>query len=376
MAARHRAVWLGRSLRFCKTMNAYLAKTLDWLHIQRSFRRMPSIDGRVHRLEEALCFLKSPNFIPVESQPAPVQFDEGVNFRFASPRPSAFQENNIAYGRLYRCAARWQEKPVILLLHGGGLTRGRKSCLKYRFAYPMIARRCNRAGFNAATLELPYNFQRHPRPSGPQPTQDVLRMAEAVAQAIAEIRALTGWFLAQSCSGVGLWGTSMGAWLAGLTVCRDPRLTAAVMTVPIVRSNAGIAERIIHRSRREAWRPVFRADEPLDATPFNLTSARPVIPKNNILLIGGIHDLVCPMKQIETLWQVWGQPDLWRLPHGHISFMSQRGLTGRVLGWLAPRMAGPCGAVKPDNAQHHPADASQPFSSAHVRGLLAGGSHR
>jgi pimeloyl-ACP methyl ester carboxylesterase len=328
-----------------------LAKTLDWLHLQRTFGRMPSDDGRVHRLEEALGFLKSPDFIPAESQPAPVQFDSGVNFRFASPRPSAFGENNIAYGRLYRCGERWQERPVILLLHGGGLMTGRKSSLKYRFAYPMIARHCNRSGFNAATLELPYNFQRHPRPPGPLPAQDFLRMAEAVAQAIAEIRALTGRFLAEGCPAVALWGISMGAWLTGLTVCREPRLTAVVMTVPTVHSNAGIVELILGRIRREAWRVTFDADEALDETPFNLTSAQPAIPRNNILLIGGSHDLVCPMKPIEVLWQVWGQPGLWRLPHGHISFMSERGLTERVLNWLRPRMGAPHGPVTPNNAQ-------------------------
>jgi hypothetical protein len=216
----------------------------------------------------------------------------------------------------------------------------------------MTARRCNRAGFNAATLELPYHFQRHPRPPGALPAQDWLRTAEAVAQAIAEIRALTGWFLAQGCSAVALWGISMGAGLTGITLCREPRLTAAVMTVPLVRNgNAGMLDLIVGRSRREAWRAPFQADEALDTTPLNLTLAQPVIPRNNILLIGGIYDLVCPMKQIEELWQVWGQPDLWRLPHGHISFMSQRGLTGRVLGWLAPRMAGLGGPVKPNNAQ-------------------------
>jgi pimeloyl-ACP methyl ester carboxylesterase len=327
-------------------MIAPLAKFLDRLHIQRSFRRMPSIDGRVHRLEEALRFLKGPDFIPAENQPAPVQFDRGVNFRFTSPRPSAFEENNIAYGRLYRCAEHWQERPVILLLHGGGLMRGRKTSLGYRFVYPATARRCNRAGFNAATLELPYNFQRHPRPPGALPTQDMLRMAEAVGQAIAEIRALIGWFLAEGCPAVALWGTSMGAWLAGMTVCREPRLTAVVMTVPTVHSNAGVVELIIRRSLREAWRVTSQADEALDATPFNLTLAQPVIPRNNILLIGGIHDLVCPMKPIEALWQLWGQPDLWRLPHGHISFMSQHGLTARVLDWLAPRLE----AVKKHNA--------------------------
>ena len=108
-------------------MIGHLAKIFDWLHIQRSFRRMPSIDGRVHRLEEALRFLNGPDFIPAECQPAPVQFDRGVNFRFPSPRPSTFEENNIAYGRLYRCGVRWQERPVILLLHGGGLMRAAKA---------------------------------------------------------------------------------------------------------------------------------------------------------------------------------------------------------------------------------------------------------
>jgi hypothetical protein len=79
--------------------------------------------------------------------------------------------------------------------------------------------------------------------------------------------------------------------------------------------------------------------------------AQPIIPRNNILLIGGIHDLVCPMDQIDTLWREWGQPNLWRLPHGHISFMSERGLTERVLSWLTPRMTAPYGPVTPNNAQ-------------------------
>jgi hypothetical protein len=168
--------------------------------------------------------------------------------------------------------------------------------------------------------------------------EDYLRMAEATAQAIAEIRALTGWLLEQGCPAVALWGVSMGGWLAGMTVCRDARFAAVVMTLPTVRSNAAMAEQIMQRSLRKAWRPLLQADEALDATPFNLTSAQPAIPRENILLIGGIHDLTCPIKPIEELHQIWGQPDLWRLPHGHISFMSDRGLTGRVLRWLTPRL--------------------------------------
>jgi len=33
-------------------------------------------------------------------------FDDASSFHFPTPRPGAFAENNVAYGRLYRCAER------------------------------------------------------------------------------------------------------------------------------------------------------------------------------------------------------------------------------------------------------------------------------
>jgi len=79
-------------------------------------------------------------------------------------------------------------RPVIVLLHGG------MDFPNHRFLFPLIGRRCNRAGFNAATMELPYHFQRHVR----QLDGGIhLRLAELMAQGVAEIRALTGWFLGE-----------------------------------------------------------------------------------------------------------------------------------------------------------------------------------
>jgi len=64
----------------------------------------------------------------------------------------------------------------------------------------------------------------------------------------------------------------------------------------------------------------------------------PVIPNENILLIEGIHDLFAERQPIEELWQKWQQPEIWRLPQGHISGVFAPGLTGRVLRWLEPRL--------------------------------------
>ena len=82
----------------------------------------------------------------------------------------------------------------------------------------------------------------------------------------------------------------------------------------------------------------------LNLTPLNLLTARPVIPEKNILLLEALHDsMMCPKEDTEDLWRAWGQPDIWRLPHGHVGVCCGfvPGLPGRVLLWLSPRLNKP-----------------------------------
>jgi hypothetical protein len=89
---------------------------------------------------------------------------------------------------------------------------------------------------------------------------------------------------------------------------------------------------------RKALEKQKAAREALDKTPMNLTLSQPVIPKENILLIQGRYDLLVEAEQTEELWQKWQQPEIWRLPHGHVSWMFTPGVTRRVLCWLSPRL--------------------------------------
>jgi hypothetical protein len=98
------------------------------------------------------------------------------------------------------------------------------------------------------------------------------------------------------------------------------------------------------QGERAAW-------EALNRTALNLTSAQPVIPTRNILLIETMHDLFVGKEGIEALWQVWGQPDIWRLRHGHVSKVFLPGLTGRVLLWLASRLDDASGKDNPPDSQ-------------------------
>ena len=151
-------------------MIAPLAKFIDWSVIRICFALLPQSVWREAanegglKMEQAVQFLNGPDFIPAESQPAQLEFGpdaRGERFRFPTPRPCEFAENNVVHGRLYRCADAWQERPVIVWLHGGSDFPGNQ------FMFDRFARRCQRAGFNAATLESPYHFQRRPRQYGP-----------------------------------------------------------------------------------------------------------------------------------------------------------------------------------------------------------------
>ncbi|HEY2841309.1 MAG TPA: alpha/beta hydrolase family protein, partial [Pirellulales bacterium] len=228
-------------------MISAIAKCIDWSVLQAEYaitrgsakvlrtdspfdrhfaRTGASLPESKWRLAEALEFLNGPDFVRAHSDLAQIEFDGPRNFKFPTPRPGKVEENNIVYGRLYRCAERWQERPVIVLLDGS-------PAVGYHSAFPLLARRFNRAGFNVATLVAPYHLQRRPR----RPFEEnYLEFARAMAQNVAEIRALTGWLLDEGCPSVGLVGFSFGGWLVGLTACSDARIACAVLTLPAVRS--------------------------------------------------------------------------------------------------------------------------------------------
>ena len=314
-------------------MIAPLAKFIDWYSLQVA-AMLPSIRKCARgdsKLTEAVEFLNGPNFIPAESKPAELEFTADIHFKFPSPRPCEFMENNIVHGRLYRRAKDWQRFPTIILLHGGG------DFLSQQFGFPLMVPAIHRAGFNAATLAAPYHFQRRVHRIE---AFDHLRVAKAFAQAVAEVRALTGWLLEQGCPSVALFGFSLGGWLAGLAATRDSRLKAIILALPGVRRDyrATRGECVLWTPMRKTLEKQKAAREALDKTPMNLTLSQPVIPKENIMLIQGRYDLFLEPENTEELWQKWEQPEIWRLPHGHISGLFVPGLTGRVLHWLSPRL--------------------------------------
>src|SRR5437870_421872 len=141
--------------------------------------------------EQARALLESPDFFSsAASIPRDMTCNGAGSFSFASPVCTPFAENNRVYGKLFRCAAHWEHRPALILLHGWNAECG------YVTLFPRIARRLVSHGVNTAMLELPYHAQRKPTEPGAIRnfiSEDLARMVEATRQAVADTRALVHW---------------------------------------------------------------------------------------------------------------------------------------------------------------------------------------
>src|SRR6185295_16467365 len=71
---------------------------------------------------------------------------------------------------------------------------------------------------------------------------NLLHVARATQQALADTRALALWLRAQGSPSLGLWGVSLGAWLAGLATAHQPEFDLGVLLTPVARMDRALEE--------------------------------------------------------------------------------------------------------------------------------------
>lgn len=311
-------------------MFSVICETIDRWVIRSAASRMPRATGADPHLERAAELLRRPEFFYNGVAPAPMELLGGKNFKFASPVQTAVAENNTVYGRLARCGARWRQRPAVILLHGWN------DKLNYRYRFPSLTRDLTRRGVNSMVFEMPYHFRRRPARKGPESdfiSEDLAHTVEATHQALAEIHAMVAWLQGQGLKRIAIWGFSMGAWLGGLAACYNPSIACAVLVTPVARMDRMVQETAFCQLLRGSL-----GAKSAEWSKLNLTAHRPLIPKINILLVEAQYDLFVPVDTMEELWQAWDQPEMWRVPHGHITVLGSSGTIKQAVRWLGPRL--------------------------------------
>lgn len=156
------------------------------------------------------------------------------------------------------------------------------------------------------------------------PGEDVLDDIHATAHAVWDIRALLGWIRAeQPDAAVGLYGLSLGGFIAALVASLDPGLTCAVLGVPVA-NLIDLLSRHSGLTRDDPRRRTILLASPLGRmiSPLSLT---PLVPMSGRFIYAGLADqVVHPREQVARLWEHWGRPNIEWYHGGHTGFFQSR----------------------------------------------------
>lgn len=307
----------------------YFAKQLDRLAIRSACGSvLPSPDGQSHA-ERAAEWLHRPDFFRPEVAAAPLQFTGTKSFEFPSAVRTGSGGENLVRGHCDLAAGDWRHRPSVILLHGWNAE------LQYEYQLPYWSRLLARQNVNGFRFDLPYHASR--RPGAAEPIRNffsgnLLHVARATHQAMADIRALALWLRAQGSPAVGLWGVSLGGWLGGMATAHQTEIDFAALLTPIVRMDRALSELEFCAAIRGQLRDLDRQFEAL-----NLTLHRPACGPGNVLIVASDYDLFVPLDTINALETSWNQPEVWRLRHGHISILFSKRVMRRIANWLAAK---------------------------------------
>lgn len=312
-------------------MWSLVAKPLDRLAIRSACGSvLPSPDGQPHGAEAAQFLARSDFFAPGQA-PAALKFTGSSSFEFPSCVRTGSVTNDLVRGRCEFATREWQQRPSVILLHGWNAS------LQYQWQFPYWSQLLARAGVNAFRFELPHHMSR--RPAEPDAIRNflsgnLLHVVQRTHQALADVRALASWLREQGSPRVGAWGVSLGGWLTGLAVAHQPEIEVAALLTPVVRMERAVKELAFFDPIRESLTGLDAQFETL-----NLVAHSPPPPSRKALVVACTLDLFAPCETIDELERAW-RPEVWRVPHGHISVLLSSRVIRRMVQWMARNLTG------------------------------------
>ncbi len=250
-----------------------------------------------------------------------IVFDSGYQPRPGEPgaqRWMGYSANDHEYALLLRHA---EPRPWLVCVHGTEMGRAAMDLAIFR-AWHLH----EDLGLNVVMPVLPMHGPRaRALPKGAVfPGEDVLDDVHATAQAVWDVRRLLSWIRAQEPeSQIGLYGLSLGGYIAALVASLERGLACAILGVPVadlvglLGRHSGLGRDDPRRHTMELAEPIGRMTSPL--------SLAPLVPKRGRFIYAGVADrVVLPRQQVIRLWQHWGKPEIVWYSGGHTGFFRAR----------------------------------------------------
>ncbi|MCP9270617.1 alpha/beta hydrolase family protein [Mycolicibacterium arenosum] len=212
-------------------------------------------------------------------------------------------------------------RPWLVCVHGTEMGRARLDLAVFR-AWHLH----HDLGLNVILPVLPLHGPRSRQlPKGVVfPSEDVMTNVHATAQAVWDIRRLIAWIRAeQPGAPVGVYGLSLGGFVAAIVASVEDDLRCAVLGVPVADIVAVLGHHAGFHDDDPRGRTVAAA-EPLGRM-ISPLSLRPRVPLRGRFIYAGVADqLVHPRDQVHRLWEHWGRPEITWYQGGHTGFVESR----------------------------------------------------
>ncbi|MCA1831154.1 MAG: alpha/beta hydrolase family protein [Actinomycetota bacterium] len=211
------------------------------------------------------------------------------------------------------------DRPWLICVHGFGV--GVPTADFYAFRAKRLAQEL---GVNLLFPVLPLHGPRRTGRIGgaEMMTHHLQQFVLGMAQAMWDVRSAIGWIREQGGSRVGVYGMSLGAYVAALLATLEPELSAVIAGVPICDLPRLFHDHSPVSVRRRAEQ--FRLFDPEMLSGLGVISplaAPSIVPAERLYVYGGLGDRLATPEQSHALWTHWGKPsNLWY--HGsHVAFL-------------------------------------------------------
>ncbi len=211
-------------------------------------------------------------------------------------------------------------RPTVVAIHG--FSADLYLLNEWFFALPWLYR----MGFDVALFTLPFHGPRQARFSAFSGHGffggGMSRINEAFGQAVYDFRIFLDHLL-EYCGAprVGVTGVSLGGFTSALLAATEPRLAFSIPNVPL----ASVADLVLE------WQPIGAVvrgalaamRRPLSDIRYALAVSCPLtypalLPREHLMVIGGVGDRLAPPKHARLLWDHWGRCRLHWFPGSHL----------------------------------------------------------
>lgn len=251
-----------------------------------------------------------PNKLPLPDLP-----DSGP-WSAPSPHPVGWSENDHVHLHYWPGPRGW-DSPVMFLLHGVMSVSD--------VGYRLWAKTLNRLGWGAMFFHLPFHYGRRPKGAWtgePALSANFILTAEAIRQAVIELRWISAALKQRGVPSIGLWGTSYGGWIGGLLLALESNLSTAWLLEPIADVDHAVWE------SPAAW--VLRRQARADGLSRDLcrqhlrlvcpSRQTPLIRTDRILLFAGTFDRIAPPEKLRQLHARWPGSIYREFGQGHVGY--------------------------------------------------------